>query len=60
MITIASPGVVSFFIKVRLAVVSVRKRESRSAIASLAKNYCAVIVLMHTNCFESVPFKDTK
>ena len=46
--------------EVRSVVVSVRKRAPRSAIASLAKIYCAVIVLMHTNCFKRVPFKDTK
>ena len=45
--------------EVRLLVVSVRKRAPRSAIALLAKNYCAVTVLTHTNCFERVPFKDT-
>ena len=45
--------------EVRSVVVSVRKRAPRSAIALLAKNYCAVTVLTHTNCFERVPFKDT-
>ena len=46
--------------EVRSVVVSVRKRAPRSAIASLAKNYCAVTVLMHTNCFKRGPFEDTE